>query len=85
MKNYTLKDFLFHLIENKYYKKNNFIKFNIYSFIELYFLKSFTNSEQKSHFISFYSSFIKKINNVNKFNLDYETLFMEFKHKVLNG
>ena len=85
LKKYTLKDFLFHLIENKYYKKNNFIKFNIYSFIELYFLKSFTNSEQKSHFISFYSSFIKKINNVNKFNLDYETLFMEFKNKVLNG
>ena len=85
LKNYTLRDFLFHLIENKYYKKNNFIKFNIYSFIELYFLKSFTNSEQKSHFISFYSGFIKKINNVNKFNLDYETLFMEFKHKVLNG
>ena len=85
LKNYSLKDFLYHIIENKYYKKNTFVKFNIYLFIELYFLKVFSNSKQKNKFILFYSNFIKKINNVNKFNLDYETLFMEFKNKVLNG
>ncbi len=85
LKNYSLKDFLYHIIENKYYKKNTFVKFNIYSFIELYFLKIFSDSKQKNKFILFYSNFMKKINNVNKFNLDYETLFMEFKNKVLNG
>ncbi len=85
LKNYSLKDFLYHIIENKYYKKNTFVKFNIYLFIELYFLKIFSNSKQKNKFILFYTNFIKKINNVNKFNLDYETLFMEFKNKVLNG
>ena len=85
LKNYSLKDFLYHIIENKYYKKNTFVKFNIYLFIELYFLKVFSNSKQKNKFILFYTNFIKKINNVNKFNLDYETLFMEFKNKVLNG
>ena len=37
LKNYSLKDFLYHIIENKYYKKNTFVKFNIYLFIELYF------------------------------------------------
>ena len=85
LRNYSLKDFLFHLIENKYYKKSTFVKFNIYSYIELYFLKAFSDSAQKNEFISFYSNFIKKISDVNKFNLDYETLFMEFKNKVLNG
>ena len=85
LKNYSLKDFLYHIIENKYYKKNTFVKFNIYLFIELYFLKVFSDSKQKNKFILFYSNFMKKINNVNKFNLDYETLFMEFKNKVLNG
>ncbi len=85
LKNYSLKDFLYHIIENKYYKKNTFVKFNIYLFIELYFLKIFSDSKQKNKFILFYSNFMKKINNVNKFNLDYETLFMEFKNKVLNG
>ena len=28
---------------------------------------------------------VMKINNVKKFNLDDETLFLEFKSKVLNG
>jgi len=84
LKEYNLKDFLFFLIDNSYYKKNNFVKFNIYFFIELYFLKLFNSKKNKNNFISFYSNFMKKINYVNKFNLDYESLFMEFKSKVLN-
>ena len=36
-------------------------------------------------FINLYNIFIKKINNTEKFNLDEESLFMEFESKVLNG
>ena len=40
---------------------------------------------KKIKFLTFYTEFINKINYANKFNLDYESLFMEFKSKVLNG
>ena len=32
-----------------------------------------------------FNYFIKKINNLKKFNLNEETLFLEFKEKLLNG
>ena len=82
---FTLKKFLLFLIEENYYKKNNFVKLNIFDYIELYFLKIFNQSSNKSKISSFYTKFIHKINYANKFNLDYESLFMEFKSKVLNG
>ena len=82
---FSLKKFLLLLIEENYYKKNNFVKLNIFNYIELYFLKIFNQSSNKSKISSFYTKFIHKINYANKFNLDYESLFMEFKSKVLNG
>ena len=33
----------------------------------------------------FYNYFLKKIENTKTFNLDEETLFMEFEDKILNG
>ena len=82
---FNLKKFLLLLIEENYYKKNNFVKLNIFNYIELYFLKIFNQSTNKSKISSFYTKFINKINYANKFNLDYESLFMEFKSKILNG
>ena len=82
---YTLKTFLLLLINESYYKKNYFIKSNIFTLIELYFLRILYESQQKNKIFSFYNKFINKINYTNKFNLDYESLFMEFKSKVLNG
>ena len=85
LKENNLKNFLSILIDNKYYKKNNFVKLKIYNYIELYFLNLFNASENKLSFIYTYSNFIKKIDNVNRFNLDYESLFLEFKNEILNG
>ena len=82
---FNLKKFLLLLIEENYYKKNNFVKLNIFNYIELYFLKIFNQSNDKNKISSFYTKFINKISYANKFNLDYESLFMEFKSKVLNG
>jgi len=82
---YNLKTFLLFLINENHYKKNYFIKSNIFNLIELYFLRILYQSEQKSKIFTFYTKFINKINYTNKFNLDYESLFMEFKLKVLNG
>ena len=82
---YSLKDFLFLLIENSYYKKNRFIKDLVISYIELYFFNLLKNAKNKELIFKSYNYFIEKINNTHKFNLDEESLFMEFKSKVLNG
>ena len=81
---YTLKTFLLLLINESHYKKNYFIKSNIFSLIELYFLRILYQSRQRNKIFYFYNKFMNKINYANKFNLDYESLFMEFKSKVLN-
>ena len=42
-------------------------------------------SKSKSLFLNIYHNFIDKIHNTEKFNLDEESLFLEFKYKLLNG
>jgi len=71
------------IIENTYYKKNIFIKNLLINFIELFLLKRYKRSNNKNFLLNFYQSFIQKINNTEKFNLDEESLFLEFKSKVL--
>jgi len=85
LNDFTLDNFLSLLINNNYYKKDPFIKSNIFNFIELYFLKIFSKSTYKNNVTNFYSKFIRKINDANKFNLDHDSLLMEIKSKILNG
>ncbi len=85
LKEYNLKNFLSFLINEKFYKNNTFIKLSINNYIELYFLKIFNQTINKNEVINFYTKFIRKISDTNTFNLDYESLFMEFKSKILNG
>jgi DNA polymerase-3 subunit delta' len=77
---FNLNEFILFLIENSFYKKDQFIRLFLYELIEFYFVTKISLND-----ISFCSRFLKKINNVKKFNLDEETLFLEFKSKVLNG
>ena len=85
LKEFNLGNFLSLLINEKYYKKDDFMKSYIFNFIEIYFLKIFRQSIDKNNIINFYSKFIRKINDTNKFNLDQDSLFMELKSKILNG
>ena len=85
VKNYTLINFLNLLIDNGYYKKNKIGKILLINFIELFFLKEYKLNRTNNSLINFYHYFIKKINNTEKFNLDEESLFLEFKEKLLNG
>tara|TARA_Y100000591_G_scaffold321159_1_gene335768 strand:- start:33 stop:965 length:933 start_codon:yes stop_codon:yes gene_type:complete len=81
--NTNLKKFLHILIDNKHYKKDNLIKSIIFDLIELYFNKiNYTFSSKVS---DKYSYFLKRISDTRKFNLDDETLFLEFKDNILNG
>ena len=85
LKNYTLIKFLNLLIDKGYYKKNKIVKILLINFIELFFLKEYKISKTKHSLLNFYHMFMSKIHNTEKFNLDEESLFLEFKSKLLNG
>ena len=85
LKDYTLINFLNLLIDNGYYKKDKLVKKLLINFIELFFLKEYKLSITKNALLNFYHNFITKIHNTEKFNLDEESLFLEFKSKLLNG
>jgi DNA polymerase-3 subunit delta' len=82
---YELIPLLNLLINNGYYKKNKLIRNMIINFIELFFLKKYRLSNTKNSLLTFYYDFLDKVYNVEKFNLDDESLFLEFKSKLLNG
>ena len=67
----------------KIYKKDKSIIEIIYSFIELYFRNNI--SIENISLLKSYHYFLEKINNTKTYNLDEETLFMEFEDKILNG
>ena len=83
LKDHDVSSIISLIIENTYYKKNIFIKNLLINFIELFLLKRYKRSKNKNFLLNFYQSFIQKINNTEKFNLDEESLFLEFKSKIL--
>ena len=83
VKNLSLKNFLLLIIKNKLYKKNKTLNELLYSFIEIYFRKNINIKNIK--LLNFYKIFLKKIFNTKIYNLDEESLFMEFEDRILNG
>lgn len=83
LNDYNLTTLISLIIENSYYKKDRFVKNLLINFIELFFLKEYKLSERKNSLLNFYHKFTKKINNTEKFNLDEESLFLEFKSELL--
>ena len=82
LKDIDLKNFLKILIVNGHYKKNNFNINMMYNLIEIYFRKlnlSFSNVVNDR-----YSYFVKRISDTKTYNLDKESLFIEFKEEILN-
>ena len=80
IKEVSLDVFLKKIINENLYKKKDSSKYVIYYLIEL-FLKRKTNLDINNY----YFEFIHKINNVNKFNLDEESFFIDLETKVING
>ena len=83
LKEINLKDFIKKIIIEKKYKKDQFVKHILYSFIEFYFRQNVSSKNIK--LIKIQKYFLKKINNTKIFNLDDETLLMEFNDRVLDG
>jgi DNA polymerase-3 subunit delta' len=85
LKEYTLTPLLTLLIENKDFKKNILVRNLLISFIELFFLKKYSLNIKKNSLLEIYNNFLIRVYNTQKYNLDEESLFLEFKTKLLNG
>jgi DNA polymerase-3 subunit delta' len=83
LKETSLKQLIKKIIMDKKYKKENYIKELIYSLIEVYFRNNVSINDIK--LINYHNSFLKKVNNTRIFNLDEESLFIEFEDRVFNG
>ena len=83
LKEINLKDFIKKIIVEKKYKKDQFIKNLLYNLIEIYFRKN--TSIKSIKLLKLHNYFLKKIYNSKIFNLDDDSLFMEFEDKVLDG
>ena len=78
----TIDDLLINLINNKHYINQEFVRNNLNMIIELFFYKHINTTKKLSYQVKEY--YYSKLSNVKKFNLDYETFFLEFKDKLLS-
>ena len=83
LSNISLKDFLKTLIKDGHYKKNFFINSLMSNLVEFYLRK--LNSNFSSMINEKYSYFIKRISDTKNYNLDQESLYIEFNEQILNG
>ena len=80
LSNITLKDLLLKIIDEKHYKKETLDINLIYTLIQMYFL---ANIKIRNNY-ELYTKFLQAIGNIKKFNLDIESLFIQFRHQLKN-
>ena len=79
LKETTLISFLKTIIKNNFFKKELFLRYIFYDYIELC-LKNTSICFKNGY----YNYFIKRIYELKTFNLDEESFFIEFQNKILN-
>ena len=82
IKDNSIEDLLAYIIKNKSYTSNHFINEYLNLFIELFFYKNINVSKKISFKIKKY--FYLKLSFVKKYNLDFESFFLEFNDKLLS-
>ena len=83
LSNFDLKKLLKIIINKSYYKKDSLIKYIVFDLMEFYFNK--LNSSFSLRINQKYSYFLKKISDTKSYNLDEESLFIEFNDEILDG
>ena len=82
--NCSIELFLKNLLNNKTLFNDPYIKDNISNFIELYFYKNFLKNKNNLKFNDLRNVIIRKINLFKKFNLDIESLLLDFNNVLVN-
>ena len=76
----NLKEFLLKIIDNQYYKKDILSINLIFAFFQMYFIKEINSLDN----YSVYTKFMNSINEINRFNLDIESLFIQLRYQIIN-
>ena len=80
LSNITIEEFLLAIIDNSYYKKD-IVNINlIFAILQMYFIKNIKNLNN----YSVYNKFVDSIDNVKRFNLDIESLFIQLRKQIAN-
>ena len=82
---FSIEELLDFIIRNKLYKNNLYIKKHLGLFFELYFSKKFLSFKNNISAFNDYKNFTKELNDIYKYNLDLETIVIQFKNKIFNG
>lgn len=78
----NINELIENIISNKNYNKDSFVSEYLDYIIELFFYNHINITKKVSYKIKKY--YYSKLSNIRKFNLDYETFFLEFKDKLLS-
>ena len=84
LKTISITEFIALIIDKKLYLKNIFMKTYFNSFLEKYLLKLVIDKKKNKYF-KLYDQFINMSNQTTLFNLDQESLYLNYKNNVLNG
>jgi len=80
LSNMSLKEFLLKIIDNQYYKKDILSINLIFAFFQMYFIKEINSLDNYSA----YTKFLNSINEIKRFNLDIESLFIQLRYQIIN-
>jgi len=81
----SFKNLISHIIDKSLFKKNDFLIKNFNVLVEMYFNKLIRINHNKEYIYNCYNEVTNKINSANKYNLDKENIYNEFKSKFLNA
>ncbi len=79
----TIEELLNYIIKNNLYKSDIYIKNNLNLFFELYFSKKFFLFKNNISAFNDYKKFTKEVHDIYKYNLDLESIIIQFKKKIL--
>ncbi len=83
--NIEIENFLKIISESNILKNSKYINENIINFIQIYFHKKIFNNNNKNKYFDLHASFVKKINLCKKYNLDLESILIEFESVTSYG
>tara|TARA_B100000965_G_C19505982_1_gene719643 strand:+ start:243 stop:1112 length:870 start_codon:yes stop_codon:yes gene_type:complete len=78
----NINELIKNILNNKHYNKHTFTNQYLNYIIELFFYNNINITKNLSYKLKKY--YYSKLSNINKFNLDYESFFLEFKDDLLS-
>ena len=82
--NINLHNLLANIFASQNYKKNEFLINNLFSLIQLFLHKRIIDNININKNFSYLKYFTKRFDDINKYNLDFESYVLEFKYLIYN-